>query len=106
MASMARDSWTNERLDDLKTTVDEGFRDNRAEFRAIRADLALSGPDHNTGDVKRVVDAAYCGIAEIVVRVLGVFVRKDDAAVRRWNDHRPLLRLSRVHYARCDQQRC
>ena len=39
MAVMARDSWTNERLDDLNTKVDGGFGDLRTECRAIRADM-------------------------------------------------------------------
>jgi hypothetical protein len=40
MAMMARDSWTDERLDDLKHTVDEGFKDMRAEFRSVRGEIA------------------------------------------------------------------
>jgi predicted nucleic acid-binding Zn-ribbon protein len=31
-----RDVWTDERLDDLNHRVDEGFREMREEFRAIR----------------------------------------------------------------------
>jgi hypothetical protein len=42
MAVMARDSWTDERLDDLKHTVDEGFKDMRAEFRAVRGEIAAT----------------------------------------------------------------
>lgn len=38
MASMAREAWTDERLDDLKGSVDSGFRENREEFRAVRAE--------------------------------------------------------------------
>jgi hypothetical protein len=37
MAVMARDSWTGEWLDDLKHTVDEGFKDMRAELRPCEA---------------------------------------------------------------------
>ena len=40
MASMARETWTDERLDDLKGSVDAGFRDNREEFRGVRADMS------------------------------------------------------------------
>lgn len=36
---MARDAWTDERLDDLKGGVDAGFRENRDEFRAVRAEM-------------------------------------------------------------------
>lgn len=40
MAVMAREAWTDERLDDLKETVDEGFKDMRVEFRALRGEIA------------------------------------------------------------------
>lgn len=39
MASMAREAWTDERLDDLKASVDSGFRDNREQFRALRSEM-------------------------------------------------------------------
>jgi len=39
MAVMAREVWTDERLDDLNRRVDEGFRETREEFRAVRAEL-------------------------------------------------------------------
>jgi hypothetical protein len=39
MASMAREAWTDERLDDLKASVDAGFRDTREEFRALRSEM-------------------------------------------------------------------
>jgi hypothetical protein len=31
-----RDAWTDDRLDDLNHRVDEGFKEMRAEFRAVR----------------------------------------------------------------------
>jgi hypothetical protein len=34
-----REAWTDERLDDLNHRVDEGFKEMREEFRAVRADL-------------------------------------------------------------------
>lgn len=37
---MERPSWTDERLDSLKDTVDEGFKDMRAEFRSHRQEMA------------------------------------------------------------------
>jgi len=40
MVVMAREAWTDERLDDLKATMDQGFMDMRAEFRAMRAEMA------------------------------------------------------------------
>jgi len=39
MAVMAREVWTDERLDDLNKRVDEGFKETREEFRAVRAEL-------------------------------------------------------------------
>ncbi|HEY5941743.1 MAG TPA: hypothetical protein VIT89_02630 [Solirubrobacterales bacterium] len=39
MAVMAREVWTDERLDDLNKRVDEGFKENREEFRAVRAEM-------------------------------------------------------------------
>ncbi|HET9677912.1 MAG TPA: hypothetical protein VFP21_10460 [Solirubrobacterales bacterium] len=39
MAVMARELWTDERLDDLNKKVDSGFMEMRTEFRAIRAEM-------------------------------------------------------------------
>lgn len=39
MAVMAREVWTDERLDDLNRRLDEGFRETREEFRAIRGEM-------------------------------------------------------------------
>lgn len=39
MAVMARESWTDERLDDLNAKVDIGFAEMRSEFRGLRAEL-------------------------------------------------------------------
>jgi hypothetical protein len=40
MAVMAREVWTDERLDDLNKRVDDGFKDIREELRAIRGEIA------------------------------------------------------------------
>ncbi|HEX3240412.1 MAG TPA: hypothetical protein VHR18_09780, partial [Solirubrobacterales bacterium] len=38
-----REKWTVERLDDLNERVDDGFREMREEFRAVRGEIgALS----------------------------------------------------------------
>ncbi len=39
MAVMAREKWTDERLDDLKEHMDEGFREVKAEIRSTRSEL-------------------------------------------------------------------
>jgi len=38
MASV-REAWTDERLDDLNHRVDEGFKEMREEFRAVRGEM-------------------------------------------------------------------
>jgi len=39
MAMVAREAWTDERLDDLNKKVDEGFQEMRTEFRALRGEM-------------------------------------------------------------------
>jgi hypothetical protein len=35
-----REAWTDERLDDLNHRVDEGFKEMREEFRAVRGEMS------------------------------------------------------------------
>jgi len=39
MAVMARETWTDERLDDLQKHMDEGFREVKAEIRSLRSEI-------------------------------------------------------------------
>ena len=39
MAVMARESWTDERLDDLTARVDSGFDDVKGEVRDLRREM-------------------------------------------------------------------
>jgi hypothetical protein len=39
MPTMAREAWTDERLDDLKELMDENFREVEAEIRSTRTEL-------------------------------------------------------------------
>jgi hypothetical protein len=39
MAVMAREAWTDHRLDDLNKKVDDGFGEMREEFRAVRSEM-------------------------------------------------------------------
>ena len=39
MATVVRDAWTDERLDDLNKRVDGGFGEMRQEFRSIREEM-------------------------------------------------------------------
>lgn len=36
---MARELWTDERLDDLKEHMDEGFREVKAEIREVKGEV-------------------------------------------------------------------
>ncbi len=45
MAVMARDAWTDGRLDDLNKKVDDGFTEMRTEFRAMRGEMASNHRD-------------------------------------------------------------
>jgi hypothetical protein len=40
MAVMPRQTWTDERLDDLSAHMDVGFREVREEIRALRSEMA------------------------------------------------------------------
>lgn len=39
MAVMAREAWTDERLDDLKEHMDEGFREVKADIREVKGEV-------------------------------------------------------------------
>jgi hypothetical protein len=39
MAVMAREKWTDERLDDLNTRVEKGFDEVKGEIRELRTDM-------------------------------------------------------------------
>jgi hypothetical protein len=42
MQTMARETWTDERLDDLAKHMDDGFREVKAEIKLTRAALEAS----------------------------------------------------------------
>jgi len=39
MAVMAREAWTDERLDDLKEHMDDGFAEVKGEIREVKGEL-------------------------------------------------------------------
>jgi hypothetical protein len=41
MAVMAREAWTDERLDDLAKRVDNGFEEVKGEIRDLRSEINL-----------------------------------------------------------------
>ena len=77
MATMAREVWTDERLDDLTKRVDIGFERNDAEFRALRGEMneRFKGVDARFDAVDARFDAMQrtmiIGFASIVASICG-----------------------------------
>lgn len=42
MMERKEENWGDDRLDDLNRKVDEGFRDMREEFRAVRTEIGAN----------------------------------------------------------------
>ncbi len=66
MAVMAREGWTDARLDDLNERVTTGFSDMRAEmreeFQAVRADI---------GDIRTEIGAVNRTIQQFAFAMIG-----------------------------------
>lgn len=96
MAAMAppRESWTDERLDDLKGHMDEGFREVRTELRQIRGELGqqsgemarqkemdarFEAVDKRFDDVNRTLQIGFGiigGIMAAMLTLMGVILTK------------------------------
>lgn len=50
MPTMVRETWTDERLDDLSERVDNGFREVRVETRQLRSEM--SGVREELGELR------------------------------------------------------
>ena len=73
MAVMARDTWTDERLDDLNKKVDDGFKDMRTEFRAVRGEM--QGLREEMGAMNRnLMQLTWGLIGTMLVGFLGTIV--------------------------------
>lgn len=71
MAVMARETWTDDRLDDLKQRTDEGFREMREEFRAVREEI--QGVRSEVAAMNRnLIQLTYSLIGTMLVGFLGV----------------------------------
>lgn len=57
MAVMAREAWTDERLDDLNKRVDEGFGEVREEIRVLRRETREDNAlvHQELGDIHRAI---------------------------------------------------
>jgi hypothetical protein len=81
MAVMSpREGWTDERLDDLKTHMDEGFREVRAELRQIRGEMGRQGGemarqkdmDARFDQLHRSMQISFSLIAAVLVALIGL----------------------------------
>lgn len=76
-ATMVREAWTDERLDDLKEHMDERFNETVAEQRAVRADLnGLRGEVGDVrgevGEVRSEVGKVREGLGEVKAEIKGL----------------------------------
>ena len=80
MAVMAREKWTDERLDDLAKRVDRGFAEVKGEVRDLRAEMneRFNSIDSRFNSIDDRFDAMQrtmvIGFASIVASVVGAVV--------------------------------
>jgi hypothetical protein len=80
MAVMAREKWTDERLDDLAGRVDRGFAEVKGEVRDLRAEMnerfnAIDGRFNSNDDrFDAMQRTMVIGFASIVASVVGAVV--------------------------------
>ena len=65
MAVMAREAWTDERLDDLNKKVDTGFSEMREEFRGVRDEI---------GGVRGEIGALQRSLIHLFAALIGTLV--------------------------------
>lgn len=72
MAVMAREAWTDERLDDLQKHMDEGFREVKAEVRSTRAELKATRAElkGEIRDLRETVDAKFDRLTYTLIATL------------------------------------
>lgn len=68
-----RESWTDERLDDLKGHMDEGFRDVKAELRQQRNEMARQKDvDVRFEQLNRTMQIGFGIIGGVMTGMLGL----------------------------------
>jgi len=84
MHVMARETWTDERLDDLANHMDEGFREVRAELRQQRGEMARQKDmdarfeaqqkhmDARFDDLNRTMQIGFSLIGAVLVGLIGL----------------------------------
>jgi predicted phage gp36 major capsid-like protein len=65
---MPGESWTDERLDDLNQRVDDGFKEMREEFRAVRSEMR-NAFQAMRGDMRDELGAVRGDMREIRVEI-------------------------------------
>ena len=80
MATMARESWTDERLDDLNKKVDDGFAEMRHEFRTLSSELRAE-----IGGLREELKAEIGGLREEVRTEIGALRMEIGAMHRSFN---------------------
>jgi ribosome recycling factor len=64
MAVMARERWTDERLDDLTKLTDKGLEENKLEIRNLRSDMNR-GFDRADADIREIRSDMKKGFDEV-----------------------------------------
>jgi hypothetical protein len=72
MVVMAREAWTDERLDDLNKKVDVGFGEMREEFRSVRGEI--SGVRGEIGSVRGEIGALQRSLIHLFAGLIGTLV--------------------------------
>jgi ribosome recycling factor len=75
--TMVRETWTDERLDDLANRVDEGFRESREDLRQFRQEV-----NARFNEAKADVDARFDKVDDGFDRLEAKFDAKFDSLQR------------------------
>lgn len=68
-----RENWTDERLDDLKDHMDEGFREVRAELRQQRGEMARQKDmDARFDQLNRTMQIGFSLVGAVLVALIGL----------------------------------
>ncbi|HMI81328.1 MAG TPA: hypothetical protein VK480_06025 [Solirubrobacterales bacterium] len=77
MAVMARETWTDERLDDLNAKVDRGFDEVKGEIRELRTEMnnRFAAVDARFDAMQRTMIIGFASIvASTVASVVGAVI--------------------------------
>lgn len=77
MAVMAREAWTDERLDELAARMDKGFDDVKVEVRDLRSDMG-KGFERVDADIRELRSDMKKGFERVDDRFVAVDTRFDS----------------------------